>query len=368
MDFVACGAHHPDASATALGERRRVFLSASMTTQAFGQSEEGASLLPTLAERIERVTRIARRLFRVPIVLVSLMHEGRLKLHSAQGVPVNFLGAETPFDAATLDSDGPLVVADTLKDARFVNHPWVTGRPNVRFYAGTLILGPEDEVAGVLSVADRSPEALAEADLILLRDLAQMVESELRLLAIDHAHAEIAAEEANASQPRRSLIDTSTQLWNRHAMYALLDREFHRAKRAQEGVAVILGEIDNFDAIAKQHGTQTGGTVLQEVTHRIHAVVRRSDTVARFGPDEFLVFLGRCDMDNASVLAERMRQRIRKTPVATTAGPIAISMTFGIAAVGETTEWTPDTLVRRADEALAQAVNAGRDCVVARKL
>jgi len=167
---------------------------------------------------------------------------------------------------------------------------------------------------------------------------------------------------------RRSLVDTRTQLWNRHAMFELLDREFHRARREREAVGVILGEIDRFDAVVKEHGTAAGDNVLVEVTNRIRGVVRRSDTVARFGPDEFLVFLGRCDLENAAALAERMRHRIRKAPIAAGAKQINITMTFGVAASDETADWTPDTLVRRADEALADAVKNGRDQVVTRKL
>src|SRR5262245_51226291 len=147
---------------------------------------------PTLAERLDGVTRIARRLFRVPIVLVSLAHDGRLRLHAAQGVPASFLGSDVPFDAATLANKGPLVIADTQTDERFLSHPWVTGRPNVRFCASTLVFGSEGDVSGVLSVCDRSPNALAEADLILLRDLAKLIESELRVAALGQARAAVA--------------------------------------------------------------------------------------------------------------------------------------------------------------------------------
>jgi diguanylate cyclase (GGDEF)-like protein len=320
----------------------------------------------TLAERLDVVTRIARRLFRVPIVLVSLMTEGKLRLHSCQGVPASLLGTEVPFDSATLENDGPLVVPDALADPRFAEHPWVTGRPYLRFYAGTLIVGAEGAVAGVFGVCDRAPGALAESDLILMRDLARLVESQLEVLALGEVHAALVEE--REGMRKRALIDTSTQLWNRHAMFELLDREFHRARREREMVAVILGEIDHFDTVTKEFGADAGATVLQEVTNRIRAVVRRSDTVARFGPDEFLVFLGRCDLSNATLLAERMRDRIRKTAVPVGARQAPITMTFGVAASDETTDWTPDSLVHRADEALAQAVHAGRDRVVARKL
>jgi diguanylate cyclase (GGDEF)-like protein len=340
-----------------------------MTTQPQDQTQQQereptpASLL---AERLDIVTRLARRLFRVPVVTLSLVKEGKVKLFAAQGIPATVLGTEVAFDAATIDNDGPLVVPDTIGDTRFLDHPWVTGRLQVRFYAGALVVAPDGAIAGVLGVCDRMPNALAEGDLILLRDLARLVESELKLVALGRVQAQLVSESERLR--RRALIDTGTQLWNRHAMFELLDREFHRARREREGVAVILGEIDAFDTVVKEHGKAASDSVLLEVTNRIRGIVRRSDTVARFGPDEFLVFLSRCDMDNAAALAERMRHRIRKTPIPVGPRQISVTMTFGIAASDDTAEWTPDSLVRRADEALAEAVKAGRDQVVARKL
>jgi diguanylate cyclase (GGDEF)-like protein len=320
----------------------------------------------TLAERLDIVTRIARRLFRVPVVLLSLVHERVPRLFAGQGVPASALGTEVAFDAATLAGAGPLVIADLLDDPRFREHPWVTGRLQLRYYAGTLLVGPDGAVAGTLAICDRSPGALAEGDLLLLRELARLAESELALAALGRSQAELLAQRDQMRQ--RALIDTRTQLWNRHAMFELLDREFHRAKREQESVAVILAEIDRFDTIVKGHGAPAGDSVLREVTNRIRGVVRRSDTVSRFGPDEFLVFLGRCDLENGTTLAERMRHSIRKTPVPAGRKQIPVTMTFGVSASEGTADWTPDALVRRADEALADAVRGGRDKVAAKRL
>ncbi|HET9042713.1 MAG TPA: sensor domain-containing diguanylate cyclase [Burkholderiales bacterium] len=321
----------------------------------------------TLAERLDIVTRVARRLFRVPVVLLSLVHQRAPRLFTGQGVPASALGTEVAFDAATLAGAGPLVIPDLLADPRFQEHPWVTGRLQLRFYAGTLLVGPDGAVAGTLAVCDRAPNALAEGDLLLLRELGRLAESELALAALGRSQAELLKQ--RDQQRSRALVDTRTQLWNRHAMFELLDREFHRAKREQEAVAVILGEIDRFDVVAKQHGAPAGDAVLREVTNRIRGVVRRSDTVSRFGPDEFLVFLGRCDLEAGATLAERMRQRIRKTPIALGGQQhVNVTMTFGVSASEGAVEWTPDTLVRRADEALADAVRGGRDQVAAKRL
>jgi diguanylate cyclase (GGDEF)-like protein len=323
-------------------------------------------LAASLAARLDILTRIARRLFRVPVVLLSLVREGKPRLFAGQGVPASAIGTEIGFDTATLASGGPLVVADLALDPRFMDHSWVSGRLQLRFYAGALVLGPDGAVAGTLAVCDRTPNALAEGDLILLRELARLVESELALVALGRAQA--AEMESRDKARQKALIDTRTQLWNRHAMFELLDREFHRARREQESVAVILAEIDNFEQLTRQYGSAAADAVLREVTARIRTVVRRSDTVSRFGPDEFLVFLARCDLENASTLAERMRHRVRKVPINANGAQVTATMTLGVSASEGAVEWTPDTLVRRADEALADAVRNGRDQVAAKKL
>ncbi|HSD44387.1 MAG TPA: sensor domain-containing diguanylate cyclase [Burkholderiales bacterium] len=320
----------------------------------------------TLADRLAIVTRIARRLFRVPVVLLSLVHERAPRLFTAQGVPASAIGTEVAFDAVTLASAGPLVVPDLAVDPRFQEHAWVTGRLQLRFYAGTLLVGPDGTVAGTLSVCDRAPNALAEGDLLLLRELARLAESELALAAVGRAQTE--RRDSRDQQRTKAMVDTRTQLWNRHAMFEVLDREFHRAKNEREAVAVILGEIDRFDVVVKQQGAAAGDAVLREATNRIRGVVRRSDTVSRFGPDEFLVFLGRCDLENGATLAERMRQSMRKTPITVGNRQVPITMTFGVSASEGAAEWTPDALVRRADEALADAVRGGRDKVAAKRL
>jgi diguanylate cyclase (GGDEF)-like protein len=317
----------------------------------------------SLFERLELITRVARRLFRTPIVLLSLLEKGSLQLAACQGLPISALGREIGLDRRTLASEGPLIVADTREDARFNTHPFVTGRPFIRFYAGCLVVGADGGIAGVLSVCDRDPNALAEGDLIMLRDVARLVETELRVRDLDRGQAEMAAERERMR--RKALVDTGTLLWNRHAMFELLDREFHRARREREHVAVILAEVDRFDAIGARYGEAATRAVLAEMALRIRTIVRRSDTVARFSGAEFLIFLGRCHLDAAVNLAERLHQRARQGAVAFNDTPIEVSMTVGVAALGPESEWTPDGLVRRAEEALNAARSRGGAQVVA---
>lgn len=317
------------------------------------RAEADLTIEATLSERLDLITRLARRLFRTPVALVSLLEGNVLRLAACQGLPVSALGREIGLDRRTLANGGPLIVADTHADARFSSHPFVTGRPWVRFYAGCLILAADGTVAGVLSVCDREPNVLALGDLMWLRDLARLAETELRLAALGHSREQLAAERERLR--RNALQDTVTHLWNRHAMFELLDREFHRARREREHVAVLLIALDGYDAVADRYGEAAARALLNEAALLVRSVARRSDTVARFGAAEFLVFLGRCEIGPATQLAERLQHRAHKTPLTFDGAEVRMDLAIGLAAGGPEAEWTPDGLVRNAEEALRAA-------------
>lgn len=315
--------------------------------------ETDVAVEATLSERLDLITRLARRLFRAPIVLISLLEQNTLRLAACQGLPMSALGREVGIDRPTLANGGPLIVPDTQADARFNTHPFVTGRPHLRFYAGCLVLGADGSVAGVLSVCDRVPDALDEGDLIQLRDLARLVETELRVVGLNE-HNEILAAERERMR-RNALLDTATNLWNRHAMFELLDREFHRARREREAVSVIMLELDDYDAIVERHGIAAGRAALNEAADTVRAIIRRSDTVARFGAAEFLVFLSRCQVHAAMQLAERMQARARRADLTVDGATLPLRLSIGVAGAAADGDWTPDGLVRNAEEALRAA-------------
>jgi len=131
-------------------------------------------------ERFDRVVRLAKRLFDVPIVAVNLIDGDRLFVKSAAGFEA---GVSVPrdigFSSRTVDLRTPLVVSDEREDAEWADNPMVTGDPGIRFYAGTPLAGPNGEVVGALCMVDQRPRELSESDRVLLADLAGWVESEL---------------------------------------------------------------------------------------------------------------------------------------------------------------------------------------------
>lgn len=138
------------------------------------------NILDTAAEeRFDRVTRIARRLFDVPIALVSLVDEDRQWFKSCFGLNAS----ETPRDIsfcghAILGAD-TLIVEDASQDARFADNPLVTGEPHIRFYAGVPLMFEHSSCLGTLCIIDTKPRTLNEDERLDLIDLAKMAEREL---------------------------------------------------------------------------------------------------------------------------------------------------------------------------------------------
>lgn len=130
-------------------------------------------------ERFDRVTRMAQRLFDVPIVLVSLVDSDRQWFKSCIGLGVDETGREVSFCAHAILQDEVFVVEDTLADERFADNPLVVGDPHIRFYAGHPLSEPGGHRVGTLCLIDVRPRSFSTDDAATLRDLAAFVEREL---------------------------------------------------------------------------------------------------------------------------------------------------------------------------------------------
>ena len=146
---------------------------------------------------------------------------------------------------------------------------------------------------------------------------------------------------------------------------AVLDDRLHvalaRAKRDGTRVAVLLVDVDSLKDVNDTFGHSAGDEVLRALARRMTRVVREADTVARVGGDEFVVlFDGIADIDAATTLAQRVREIVCRTTLATDGDVIGVTASFGLA-IGEPHD-RPEELVRRADAAMyrAKAIGGGR--------
>lgn len=159
-----------------------------------------------------------------------------------------------------------------------------------------------------------------------------------------------------------ALHDKLTGLANRELLQDRLAQALFAASRHLRPMSVIFLDLDGFKAINDQLGHAAGDAVLVEVSARLRGAVRPSDTIARFGGDEFVVVCEDAAADAAVAVAERIRMAIGQ-PIAHI--PVALPLTASIGVArhrpngGRTPE--PDEVVRRADAAMYQSKESGKD-------
>jgi signal transduction histidine kinase len=188
-------------------------------------------------ERFDRITRVARRLFGVPIALVSLIDAERQWFKSCQGLAIRETPRELSFCGHAILGEGVLVIPDARQDPRFADNPLVAGEPRVRFYAGQPLRDHQGHRLGTLCIMDLAPRALGAEDLGALRDLAAWAESELNATSLSQA---LLAQQESEARLRRAEADLAAALAAQRAANDKLER-LNRAK--SEFVSIVSHEF-----------------------------------------------------------------------------------------------------------------------------
>jgi two-component system cell cycle response regulator len=169
--------------------------------------------------------------------------------------------------------------------------------------------------------------------------------------------------EARESMRFQATHDLLTSLWNRGVIVELISREVSRSRREKCRTAVMMCDIDHFKAVNDQFGHPAGDDVLREVSRRLQNSVRSYDVVGRYGGEEFLVVLNKCDPGSAVARAEHLRQAICSRPIQLSATPLTVSISVGLALSSDFPTSDVDEILHQADTALYSAKGAGRNCV-----
>jgi hypothetical protein len=133
-----------------------------------------------LEHRFDMIVTLAQRAFGTRAAAFIVTDRNRLWNMASVGLKPKEFPRVSSFTTVTIRAPGPLVVPDARTNARFWNHPLVRGEPHIRFYAGFPVESPTGERIGALCVFDPEPRSATEVDRELLRELALMVERELR--------------------------------------------------------------------------------------------------------------------------------------------------------------------------------------------
>ncbi|MGQ3040381.1 MAG: PleD family two-component system response regulator [Brevundimonas sp.] len=164
-----------------------------------------------------------------------------------------------------------------------------------------------------------------------------------------------------------AVTDALTGLHNRRYMAGQLQALMSRAGQGGDPVAVLVMDIDHFKAVNDGFGHDAGDEVLREFAVRLATNVRAIDLPCRLGGEEFVVVMPGASLEDASIVADRIRRDVGSMPFPIMSGAesLAITVSVGVAASTGASD-NPDALLKRADEGVYEAKSRGRNQVIAR--
>jgi diguanylate cyclase (GGDEF)-like protein len=160
-----------------------------------------------------------------------------------------------------------------------------------------------------------------------------------------------------------ALTDMLTGLPNRRAAEMRLAEEFGRSQRGGTPFAIAICDLDRFKLVNDHYGHETGDRVLQETARTLHSHMREGDWLARWGGEEFLIYLHQVEHDQAFSVVDRLRLVYQQHAVNTPHGVLKLTLSAGVSVTQGSTADLPRILAE-ADSALYEAKNAGRDRIV----
>jgi two-component system cell cycle response regulator len=163
---------------------------------------------------------------------------------------------------------------------------------------------------------------------------------------------------------KAAATDTLTGLMNRRAFLEAMERESSRASRHMFPMSVLLLDVDHFKKVNDTHGHDAGDAVLQGVARVLRGIARKSDLVARWGGEEFVVALPQTAETGARIAAERIRRALADAAYKLPGGDtIPVTASVGLASIGASDKFDFEEILARADKAMYAAKARGRNRV-----
>ena len=291
-------------------------------------------------ERFDRLTRMAKRLFGVPIALVSLVDENRQWFKSCIGLSVSETSRDISFCGHAILGNGPFIIANAIEDERFADNPLVVNDPYIRFYAGCPLRAPDGRKLGTLCIIDRKPRSLGEEDLEALVDLASMVEHEFSALQL-------------------ATMDELTNISNRRGFMLLAQHSLRLCTREKIPASLVFIDLNNFKPVNDTFGHAEGDRVLAVFADQLKGTFRDSDILARLGGDEFAVLVSNSSKEQVEHSIARLSRSLDKFNQEANRG-YDISFSYGVVQYDHDRHRTIEALLSDGDTLMYQTKQAKR--------
>ncbi|HEY8042429.1 MAG TPA: sensor domain-containing diguanylate cyclase [Polyangiaceae bacterium] len=236
----------------------------------------------------------------------------------------------------------PARVVDVRKDPRFVV------APGQGFPIRSIVVEPlisEGAPMGVLAVSSPEVNAFSPTDELLARLLANCT-----VAPIQRARLE-----------RLAVTDDLTLAFNGRYLASRLVEEMERARRSERPLSLLLMDLDHFKLVNDSHGHAVGDQVLRAFVDRVRAATRRVDILVRRGGEEFVLVMPSTNDAHARLIADRIRVHASEQPIAV--GPARVKQTVSIGVATWNGRESAEVLQRRADDAMYDAKQRGRNRV-----
>lgn len=266
----------------------------------------------------------------------------QMQVRLGEGICGTVLSEGRPLVVKNLSASGhaPAPAERRYKSESFISYPIIIGARKV----------------GVLNMTDKlGGDIYDDLDLNLLELIAPHL-----ALALDRA-----AWHQKATQFQLlSITDPLTGLVNRRYMEERLAEEVERSRRHRFEMSFLMLDIDNFKTYNDRHGHQAGDLALEMTAQCLKSALRSEDVASRYGGEEFSVLLPQTDIEEAHVIAERIRRRVerRRFPHGESQPHGAVTVSIGISALVPGLD-TPAAVIRAADRALYAAKHRGKNCI-----
>lgn len=283
----------------------------------------------SIEERFDRLTRLAKHMFDVPIALVSLIDENRQWFKSCIGLPLSETSRDISFCGHAILDNEVFIIPDATKDERFADNPLVLNDPNIRFYAGYPLRYLDNSKLGTLCIIDTKPRTLDQDDIEAFKDLAELAEREL-----------VATQLAT--------LDDLTRLSNRRGFITIAQHSLDICARQEIPASLVFFDLNKFKFINDNFGHAEGDKALKVFADQMRSSFRDSDLFARLGGDEFVALLTKSTMQSTREILNRFQQSIDAYNQEANRG-YDISFCTGIVTVDGKQDPSIEVLLDRAD-------------------
>ena len=242
-----------------------------------------------IEERFERITRLARRAFDVPVCAISCVDQSRIWFKSSQGLDSREMSRGESFCQHTILKSETLLIPDARYDKQYASLPCVCDAPGFVFYAGKPILTPDGQPVGVFCLVDDKPRAFSSDDQQMLQDFAALAERELCAKAPNQIAYEL-VDQIDESW-RQMLIDPLTRLWNHEGIMTIAGESLSSISSEQRGMTMVMIHAPGLSQLIKVHGQDASDEAIRQFATALLHEVRENDVVGRTQNDEFLILM-----------------------------------------------------------------------------